>query len=234
MKNLELTLPTVDQVFGGDEEKQLDVFRKYGTKALATDLCVITNSNYFDDNYYSIEEEKEVKVRTCPFWTQTIANNNEIYGVSQEGKKSRYFNVSTNITIRPILLCSRIFSEITANKMMGYNGVGEIEFGTFPQIAAKANIQETLENEFEKGMPKTGKKFPLYLVSYYKYKDNSNLIMHEEYEYQGKKYIRVRMKETTSVFNYTILSNGEEYKKGRYVWIEVLPVKWLIDEETKL
>lgn len=232
MKNLELTLPTVDQVFGS-EEKQLDVFRKYGTKALATDLCVVTNGDYYSDSYYSIEEEKEVKVRTCPFWTQTIASNSKIYGVSQEGKKSEYFNASTNITIRPILLCSRIFSEITANKMMGYNGVGEIEFGTFPQIAAKANIQETLENEFKKGMPKTGKKFPLYLVSNYKYKDSSNFIMHEEYEYQGKKYIRVIMKETTSALNYNILSNGEEYKKGGYVWIEVLPFRWLIDEETK-
>lgn len=232
MKNLELTLPTVDQVFGS-EEKQLDVFRKYGTKALATDLCVVTNGDYYSDSYYSIEEEKEVKVRTCPFWTQTIASNSKIYGVSQEGKKSEYFNASTNITIRPILLCSRIFSEITANKMVGYNGVSEIEFGTFPQIAAKANMQEILENEFKKGMPKTGKKFPLYLVSNYKYKDSSNLIMHEEYEYQGKKYIRVIMGENMFTFGDPILSNGNKYKKGSYVWIEVLPFRWLIDEETK-
>lgn len=233
MKNLELTLPTVDQVFGSDEEKQLDVFKKYGTKALATDLCVVTNGDYYSDSYYSIEEEKEVKVRTCPFWTQTIASNSKIYGVSQEGKKSEYFNASTNITIRPILLCSRIFSEITANKMVGYNGVSEIEFGTFPQIAAKANMQEILENEFKKGMPKTGKKFPLYLVSNYKYKDSSNLIMHEEYEYQGKKYIRVIMGENMFTFGDPILSNGNKYKKGSYVWIEVLPFRWLIDEETK-
>ena len=39
MINQELTLLSVGQVLGDDNEKQLEVIKKYGTKAAITDLC---------------------------------------------------------------------------------------------------------------------------------------------------------------------------------------------------
>ena len=48
----------------------------------------------------------------------------------------------------------------------------------------------------------------------------------------GKKYIRVQSCMTD--FSKMVLSNGVKYKKGDYVWLRVSPVKWLIDDKTKL
>ena len=31
-----------------------------------------------------------------------------------------------------------------------------------------------------------------------------------------------------------MLSNGEKYKRGDYVWVEVQPIKWLIDEKSDI
>lgn len=54
-------------------------------------------------------------------------------------------------------------------------------------------------------------------------------VTYDEYEYQGKKYICV--KANISFVRYK-LSNGVEYRSGDYVWVEVSPVKWLIDDRT--
>ena len=35
-----------------------------------------------------------------------------------------------------------------------------------------------------------------------------------------------------SEYNKFKLSNGVEYRDGDYVWVEVSPVKWLIDDRT--
>ena len=49
-------------------------------------------------------------------------------------------------------------------------------------------------------------------------------------EYQGKKYVRVIA--NTSYDGKAInLSNGQSYRDKDPVWIEVSPVKWLVDEE---
>ena len=37
METIELTLLTVGQIFGDENEKQLEVLKKYGTKMTATD-----------------------------------------------------------------------------------------------------------------------------------------------------------------------------------------------------
>lgn len=46
MNNQDLTLLSEGQIWGNDKESQLEVMRKYGTKAAISDLCVLTGSFY--------------------------------------------------------------------------------------------------------------------------------------------------------------------------------------------
>ena len=52
---------------------------------------------------------------------------------------------------------------------------------------------------------------------------------YEEYEYNGKKYILV--KNNSDPVNE--LSDGCTYKKGEPIWVEVSPIEWIINIETK-
>ena len=64
---------------------------------------------------------------------------------------------------------------------------------------------------------------------------------HIEYEYKGKKYVRIEANpfygdDMLGIFHkekYS-LSNGESYKNGDIVWVEVQPVKWLVDEKSHI
>ena len=60
--------------------------------------------------------------------------------------------------------------------------------------------------------------------------------VHEEYEYKGKRYIRVKANfdDLGDSSEATTLSNGENYDNGDHVWVAVEPVKWIIDEQSQL
>ena len=49
-----------------------------------------------------------------------------------------------------------------------------------------------------------------------------------EYEYNGKRYVRIKL---NGFYLFETLSNGINYSKYDNVWFEVQPVKWLIDEK---
>ena len=53
----------------------------------------------------------------------------------------------------------------------------------------------------------------------------------EEFEFEGYRYVRV---EANFYVEDCTLSNGENYNYGDIVWVEVSPVKWLVDENEKI
>ena len=54
MNSQDLTLLSEGQIWGNDSESQLEVIRKYGTKAAITDLCVLTGYVCSTSSYMSI------------------------------------------------------------------------------------------------------------------------------------------------------------------------------------
>lgn len=115
--------------------------------------------------------------------------------------------------------------------MRGYNGTEEVEYGEYPQYAADSRMQNILESEYNTGMNKTGRSYTFDSVKYDDYDTGFKAITYEEYEYQGKRYIRIRANSNFDGRKFK-LSNGVEYRDGDYVWVEVSPVKWLIDDRT--
>lgn len=94
-------------------------------------------------------------------------------------------------------------------------------------------MQNILESEYTRGMKKTGRHYTFDSVKTDDHDEKFTPITYEEYEYQGKKYIRIK-----PVYRYFYaedleFSNGNKYENKDYFWVEVSPVKWLIDDKTK-
>ena len=118
--------------------------------------------------------------------------------------------------------------------MRGRNGILEIEYGEYPQFAVKKSIATGLEQEYtNRRLRTTGKTYTTDSVAYNSYDTKYQAQQHIEYEYKNKKYVRVKANTCFDKKKVT-LSNEEEYKNGDYVWIEVAPIKWLVDEKEKM
>ena len=232
MNNQDLTLLPEGQIWGNDKESQLEVMRKYGTKAAISDLCVLTGSFLCEDTYYNIDEDNSsLKARTSWFWTRSDDNDNDVRAVTENGYRCNGYRYIRDGAVRPALQSSAIFSQISPNRVRGYNGTEEVEYGEYPQYAADSRMQSILESEYTRGMNKTGRSYTFDSVKYDDYDTGFNPITYEEYEHQGKKYIRIRVNSDKDGNKFK-LSNGIEYRDGDYVWVEVSPVKWLIDDRT--
>ena len=231
MINQELILLSEGQIWGNSSESQLEVIRKYGTRAAITDLCVLTGSYLFEDTDYNIDEDKSLTGRTSLFFTRSDDGDNDVCAVSKNGSRSYICRDLRAGVVRPALQSSVIFSQISPNRVRGYNGTEEVEYGEYPQNVADLRMQNILESEYNRGMNKTGRSYTFNSVKYDDYDTGFKPVTYEEYEYQGRKYIRIK---ANSEFNDHRFkpSNGVEYRNGDYVWVEVSPVKWLIDDRT--
>ena len=229
--DMELTLLSDGQIWGNDKESQLEVIRKYGTKAAITDLCVLTGSYLCEDTDYNIDEDSSLKGRTSWFWTRSDDNDNDVRAVSLDGSRDLIYRCERTGVVRPALQSSVIFSQISPNRVRGYNGTEEVEYGEYPQYAADSRMQSILESEYNRGMNKNGRSYTFDSVKYDDYDTGFKPVTYEEYEYQGKRYIRIRANPDFGGNKFK-LSNGVEYRDGDCVWVEVSPVKWLIDDRT--
>ena len=237
MDNLELTLLSDGQIWGNSSEPQLEVIKKYGTQAAITDLCILTGC-YLGKHPLNIAEDDSLTGRTSYFWTRSSSNGDydDVVTVDLNGNRCNFDSSERNFAVRPVLYSPEIFSQISSKRVKGYNGTEEVEYGEYPQNAADSRMQNILELEYNRGMNKTGRGYT-FCFSRYDYRDTkSKFAIYKEYEHQGKKYIRITARASLCFnSNKLKLSNGVEYRNGDYVcvWVEVSPVKWLIDDETE-
>ena len=231
MNSQGLTLLSEGQIWGNSNESQLEVIRKYGTKAAITDLCVLTGSYLWEDTDYNIDEDRSLTGRTSWFWTRSSDDDNDVRAVYEHGDRSLMYRYKRRGAVRPVLQSPVIFSQISTNRVRGYNGTEEVEYGEYPQNAADSRMQNILESEYNRGMNKTGRSYTFDSVKYDDYDTGFKPVTYEEYEYQGKEYIRIKANSDFGSNKFK-LSNGVEYRNGDYVWVEVSPVKWLIDDRT--
>ena len=136
----------------------------------------------------------------------------------------------TCVGVRPVLLLENeinINNAYIDNQKLSFFPVDDtIEkayFGSFPRNVASSFLQKKLEVEYlKKDLKKTGKTFDLKTEIF------------EEYEYEGKKYIRGVVKKLINRDSSITLSDENEYDIGSQVWIEVEPISWLLLDEHRL
>ena len=229
----ELTLLSEQEVWGINGGRQLDVLEKYGTKSAITDLVILTGGYCEDSCSYMAPDDNSLKGRTGWVYTRSSDGYGYVRGVFKDGSWCNRYRYDRNGAVRPALLSSFIFSQISPNRVRGYNGTEEVEYGEYPQYAPDSDVQRRLENEYKNGnLRQTGRNYTFDKTEYDDYDQYFQPVTYEEYDYNGKRYIRIRANSDYGSNSFK-LSNGESYRNGDYVWVEVSPVKWLIDDKTQ-
>lgn len=229
-----LTFLTKEQCF--DRNEKLDLFNKRGTKAAVTDFAILLGAYVSSSNY--IDSDSSLKGRTGWYWTKTDNGNTDTSAVYENGDCHPHSVTDRDDGGRPALPFSDI-SQIHTNGVSGVpkkarDGVIELEYGYYPQEAAPRDMQERLERAYKSGsISKTRNSYTTDSRKYNAYNEKFVPKQHEEYEYNGKRYVRVMANSCYRGKTFK-LSNGEEYKDGDSVWVEVQPVKWLLDGKAQL
>ena len=216
MNDLEINLLSIEQIFR--DEKY--IFDSYGYDISNTDLSILTGAYiYFG------------ALARGWYWTQNISGNEKIGCINNKGEMVPTSSFLRRGTIRPVLSSTELLTNGTLKRDTTITGVDIVEFGEYPQYAAPSSMQQILETEFSKGLKKTGNTYtfdgnknPDY---YYKFMP----VTYDEYEFGGKKYIRIKAQAYKDCFE---LSNGIKYLNDNHVWVEVTPVKWLVDNKNGL
>jgi len=248
----DITFLTEKQCFGEDDK--LDVFKIRGAQAAATDFSILLGLDNVADPEQQADEFKEdpelrkayylnnnysLEGRTGAYWTKSELDETSSYiaeGYSWDyrpatddtpgGRPAISFSSDDSILWR--IMRSRIADD----------GVIEVEYGYYPQKAVSKEMNEELERVFKKGeLLSTGRKYTINSWEHTeKYDDEVKFVPKQYEEFRtdtyGQKYIRLEVKQYKNFQQ--ILSNGEKYKNGDAVWLEVLPVKWLVSEKEKI
>ena len=226
----DFTFLTEEQCFGNDK---LDILKKRGTKAAITDFSILLGA-YVSD--YHIDNDSSLEGRTGWYWTKSDDGDNAALVVRVNGTRNYYYVNERPVGARPALPFSSI-SSIPTNGESGKrarDGILEVEYGYYPQKAVAKDMQERLERAYKnRTISRTKNSYTTDSVAYDNYDTSFQPQAHQEYEYNGKRYVRVN---ANSYYNgnYFTLSNGEKYKDGDSVWLEVSPVKWIVDEKSHM
>ena len=226
------TFLTQEQCFKSDK---LDIFKKRGTKAAITDFSVLLGGWVWEH----AENDSSLEGRTGCYWTKSDDGDTNARVVEDNGYNgsSCCRNVQKRyIGARPALPFSSIGSIPTNGESVkrARDGILEVEYGYYPQKAVSKDMQERLERAYRsESISKTRNIYTTDSVDHNKDDTSFQPQTHQEYEYNGKRYVRVKANSYYDGYDFT-LSNGEQYRDGDNVWVEVQPVKWLVDEKSRM
>ncbi len=162
-----------------------------------------------------------------PYWL-TLENYTP-YAIISTGMTYQTSSDRYNIGTRPVISFSSIKHVC---KMINSSVIEKCEMGEMPQSFASDELQEELETSYiKRELKETGRVFTRNISELYV---NSKLEMYsmKEYEYKGKKYVRV-----TDIKKIDGIVLEKDIKLMEYMpsyWIEVEPITWLIDRENDI
>lgn len=213
------TILSIHEILG---MQQLEIIKKYGTKAPITDFSILLGARYYGGGNSTLAD------RSGCYWTKTgHYNGSGVEIVNDRGEQSWELYDNRYVGVRPAVTLSSILGEKEINGIE----VAEVEYGEYPQTVVPEELSTVLEHEYNNGMlKKSGKEYTT---------DSPEDIYHKgikerkhiEYEYKGKKYIRIVA--DASCKN-QILSDGREIESGRAYWISVEPITWLVDRDADI
>ena len=237
---MEITFLKVEDVWG---ESALQVIKAYGTQTGLTDCSVILGACVTHPHYRTIEADRAgiIYLVTQDGYgnvRSVNANGNlAIFPLNARHETSAHYAANTSHLTNACYASARLVlppeetSKIPPNevevrevKLKNGNIVKIGTFGGYPQTIADASASKLLQANFEQGLLQTtDKTYTFYSIS----NDALKQIKCQEYELNGKKYIRL---EGMPYSVNSILSNDNKVEKGEIYWVEVQPIEWLIDE----
>jgi len=216
-----LTLLSEDQIVG---DEKLEIFDKISPQATLTDLAILTGAKYADDDLSELDKRSGI------YWTKTCDGDGAAKYITYSGEEGYTYVYNRGVGIRPVLSLTSLPMKlkIVETELNG-KGIDVVELGNYPQKATSERMQLVLENKFnDEVLNMTGNAYTVYQYFQGQYYPDRMY----EYEYNGKKYVKV----FANFFNYYshILSNREKYQNWSSIWVEVKPVRWILDRKSKL
>ena len=202
------------------DDTALDVIKKRKTKAVITDYAIILGGyvSNFDDG-------SNLKYRIGSYFTGSY--NESSVGIVYDDGKNYYTSLKRRDT--GIRLVMPFKDKIPSNNgivLEKPDGVLEVEYGYYPQDTVPIELEEELNNKFLNNNIKVTGNIHLF-------DSDGNITTTEVYELNGKKFVFVKANFYRNRNSYK-LSNDKVYKNRSYVWIEIKPIKWLIDKKSNL
>ena len=205
----ELTLPNINEIKGFNGVAQLELFKRYGIQAKATDFARILGVTTENEFHYG-----------C-YFTSSISDSKEPLAISYDEKIMCYVACARYGGIRPQFkypknqLPKDLFESVKPYTDQVYLGT----YGNYPQEVISLKDSQCLEERYQN---QKLEEMPFnYIVDKATFKT---------YQYKDSKYVRAF---TTWPTTDLILSNGVKVKRDMPIWIKVSPVRWLIDQNTQ-
>ena len=202
MEIKEVSLLTKKDIYSSNKIES--IYKEQG-KCVATDfaICKGCSSTYSNNTNYG-------------YWLIQDKNYNNASYIDSYGNVSSILPNKKNGGVRPVL----------KGEFSSFQDQDEIEYGEFPQDSVDNFTEELLTQNFDK-LEKTGKSYMMgYIFGITKYYEKRD--KHDEYSYLGKKYIYVGFSKR---LNQVPLTNGNTYEFCNSLWIEVKPIKWIVDHK---
>ena len=209
--DIKFTLLTKEEYLDKDSRNpfkhdyQLEAIKKYGKKILNTTLVKLTEG----DEGYS--------------WTKTKGTGNKVGVIDFTGDylelESNYFRAG----IRPVLKLPGRVDKVFPGVKPYYDGQCEfVELGEYPQYISADDIDFLLEEDYKANkLKKTGRVFHI-----------NNQICEEYFGFNGKKFIRYKV--DLRFYKSVYIHRRFEKENGEYAWLDVRPVRWLVDKTDTL
>ena len=223
MEKLDFNLPTksMAKVYIGDDCRS-NIFKKRGINASITDYATVLSC------IYTGEEKKG------SYWLDAASEGDSLV----VSPLMAYAPVNKRIIgVRPIIKYSSI-KDMCSDTKICEDGITETYFGSYPCNIADKHVSRELEKIYDYNRcigAITGKEYTIDRKG--SYEDHKRFLRSSlyEYEYEGKKYVRVPVNSYLSHSeDGVVLSDNNYYKNGSYVWLEVTPHKLLVDETEDL
>ena len=217
---IKFSLLELSQVTG---DKKLCFFGSVGSKCAVTDYAILLGAN--PSSRY-INDSGELKDRTVEWVLKTSEGGDYVSSISEAGFYTMQSIKHYSTCVRPSFKYNFKNNEI--QETLNSSGSLKIEYGQYPQMIADLKTSQKLEKELaNKRLKQSGKKYVINCGS-----EGSTKLYDPreipEYKYNGKTYVRIlgnnRNKDK-------VLSDGRTIKKDKPYWIEVEPVRWLIDKD---
>ena len=205
-------------------DKEIDVIKRNGYTATPTDFAILLG---LDDMNVSYENIGLLRKRTCPWWSSEtngygliVGKHGDLKSLSKGKKRYRNFRF---FGVRPTIYNFSEFLNID-------DDISEIEYGEYPQYAVNEELQKKLEHLYTMDELKlTGKEYTVDSAGPYSSTFAFIPERLDEYEYKGRKFVRVRARKNATLSNGMDVTANSDFPQ--YVWVEVTPIKWLVDKK---
>ena len=213
-----------------DKQKGIKMLREdQHREAALTDFAILLGA--FPDAVNLYNGKDGLENRTGMWWTNDYAtsiNNSgegKFVAVDGNGLKKILKPYNGFVGVRPAFRFADYFYDF--KDFVEYdNEIEKAYLDEYPQMITSDREATELESMFlNDELKETGKVYTTD-SDYYLGKEEFVPRKFKQYEHNGKKYIRVVPE---NVYLDCRLSNGREVKEGEPYWIEVQPVRWILD-----